>query len=525
MKRNILIYSILFFSALLFSCNEDFLDLSKEDAYTSENYWKTTEQAEMYVTACYTYLRDEWWKTFLTCGTDDSYSWSDWPSDIRLLGNGTATASSGTIGHFWSHYYQAIAAANIVHENIDKVTDIDESLRKRLDAEARFIRDYAYQQLIGLYGDVPLIDHLQEIDEFKPAKTPKAEIVQFIVDDIDEYYNNLPVTYENATDEGRVTRGAALALKARALLYNGQWAEAAAAAKDVMDLDVYDIDPSYPSLFDGTNESSTEIILAGRFIPTAKSSLATWVCGPYVGGWSQVVPTQSLVDAYECTDGLTIDQSPLYDPDNPYANRDPRLGMTVVVPGGEVNGIVIDVTDPDSPYRMGQNNASYTAYYYKKYTPAVIDGGWDGNSTNDVIVLRYAEVLLTYAEAKIENNDIDQSVYDAINEVRQRADVNMPAITTGKTQQELRDIVRRERRVEFAIEEQRLFDIRRWGIAEEVMPGDIHGIFNNFDNSREDYGSYVLVETRQFDPSKDYVWGYPQSEVDLNTNLIQNNKW
>ncbi|MDP4274911.1 MAG: RagB/SusD family nutrient uptake outer membrane protein [Bacteroidota bacterium] len=525
MKIKYLKYLLFAMGILITSCKEDYLDTVKEDSYTSQNYWQTTDQAKMYVTSCYNYIRDEWWKTFLTCATDDSYSWSDWPSDIRLLGNGTATASSGTINHFWSYYYQAIATANIVHDNIGSVPNMDETLRKRLDGEARFFRDYAYQQLIGLYGDVPLIDHLQKISEFKAAKTPKADVVKFIVNDIDAYSANLPLSYADASDQGRVTRGAALALKARVLLYDGQWVEAAKAAKAVMDLGVYSIDPNYSSLFDGTNESSKEIILAGQYVPTSKSSLATWVGGPYVGGWSQVVPTQALVDAYECTDGKTIDQSPLYNPQHPYDNRDPRLKMTIVVPGSVVNGITIDVTNPTSPYRLGQNNASYTAYYYKKYTPAVIDGSWDGNSTNDIIVLRYAEVLLTYAEAKIEANDIDASVYNAINQVRQRASVNQPPISSGKSQTELRSIVRRERRIEFAIEEQRLFDIRRWKIAENVMPGDLHGIFNNFDNKRADFGKNVLVETRIFNPARDYVWGYPQGEVDLNKNLVQNPKW
>jgi len=523
MKMNKLIYFALIFAALLTSCKKDFLNTTKEDSYTSQNYWKTTDQATIYVTACYTYLRDDWWKPFLTCATDDSYSWSDWPSDIRLLGNGQAIASSGTIDHFWSFYYQAIATCNIVHENIGSVPNMDETLRNRLDGEACFIRDYAYQQLIGLYGDVPLIDHLQTLAEFNVTTTPKADVVTFILNDIDSYSNNLPVSY-SGSDFGRVTRGAALALKARVLLYSGQWTQAAVAAKAVMDLGVYGIDPNYASLFDGTNENSNEIILSAIYTDLSKSSITTWVGGPFVGGWSQVVPTQALVDAYECTDGKTIDQSAVYDPLHPYDNRDPRLKMTIMVPGGVVNGATINVTDPASPYGLGKNNASYTDYYYKKWTPAVVSGDWMGNSTADMPLLRYDEILLTYAEAKIEANDIDASVYTALNLVRQRASVNLPAIISG-TQAELRTIVRRERRVEFAIEEQRLFDIRRWKIAETVMVGNVYGILNNFNNVRADYGSHVLVETRVFNPARDYVWGYPQSQVDLDKNLTQNTSW
>jgi hypothetical protein len=379
--------------------------------------------------------------------------------------------------------------------------------------------------LVGLYGDVPLITKVQNIDEFNVSRTPRNEVVNFIISDIDDCYNDLPVSYDES-EFGRVTRGAALALKARILLHEGNWAEAAAAAKSVMDLNAYSIDPDYASLFDGTNEQNSEVILSAQYIATHKSAIATWVGGPAVGGWSEVVPLQSLVDAYECTDGLPIDLSAVYDPDSPFENRDPRLDMTIVVPGGVLNGDTIDITKSNSLSGLGKNNASYSGYYYKKYIPAVIDGWWGGNSTNDIIILRYAEVLLTYAEAKIESNSIDQSVYDAINEVRSRDNVNLPSITAPKTQEELREIVRRERRVEFAMEEHRLFDIRRWQIAEDVMSGDVYGIKNYWDTERTDYGQNVLVEQREFNSSKDYLWPVPQGEIDLNESLKpQNTGW
>ena len=314
-------------------------------------------------------------------------------------------------------------------------------------------------------------------------------------------------------------------MKARVDLYREAYTEAAKAAKDVMELGVYSIDPDYISVFNGTNETSAEIILSAQYNENHKNSIATWVGGPFVGGWSEIVPLQSLVDAYECTDGLPIDESPLYDAENPFANRDPRLSLNIVLPGGVVNGTVIDVTDPNSSAAIGQNNASYSGYYFRKAIPTVVDGGYDSNSTNDLIVLRYAEVPLIYAEAKMELNEIDQSVYDAINEVRSRADVNMPNIEAGKSQSELREIIHRERRVEFAMEEQRLFDIRRWEIAEDVMPGNVYGILNNFDSERSDYGSHVFIETRTFNANKHYLWPIPQSEVDLNENLTQNSGW
>jgi hypothetical protein len=176
------------------------------------------------------------------------------------------------------------------------------------------------------------------------------------------------------------------------------------------------------------------------------------------------------------------------------------------------------------PATVGQNNASYSGYYYKKYIPEVINGGWDGNSTNDIIIIRYAEVLFTYAEAKIELGKIDQSVLKAINDVRRRESVSLPDITT-LNQNQLRSVLRKERRVEFAMEEHRLFDIRRWKIAEEVMSGSVYGILNYWNSEHSDYDEHVLVEERQFDPQKDYLWPIPQSEMDINEQLYQNPGW
>jgi len=522
--RNYSIYGFLSACLLFTACDDDFLDKQRTDALSTDTYWTSAENVETAVNGCYGFFGDEWWTTFLTCATDDSYAWSDWPCDLMYVTDGSATTSLGTFSHFWNYSYQAIAAANNVLDNIDQV-DMDAGLKARYAAEARFVRAYAYQHLIGYYGDVPLIRHVQDNpSDYYVSRTSKDSIVDFISEEVDDFADDLPEVYD-AADFGRATKGAALALKARTLLYAGRWSEAAAAAKDVMDLEIYSIDPDFNSLFDGLNENSAEIIMSAQYTTTYKNSIATWIGAPSLSGWSEVVPLQALVDAYECTDGKTIDESPLYDPENPFENRDPRLAMTIILPGTVVNGNTIDVTLTKSANALGQNNASYSGYYYKKYVPTEISGSYDGNSTNDIVLFRYPEVLLIYAEAKIESGDIDQSVYDAINEVRGRDGVNMTAVPSGKSQAELREIVRRERRVEFAMEEQRLFDIRRWEIAEDVIPGQIYGIMNDYDQDRSDYGSHVLVGTRVFNADRDYLWPIPQSEMDLNENLVQNPNW
>lgn len=528
MKRIQYILAVVAFMTISFSaCKKGALDLQPNDGTSSANYWKTETNAVQATTFIYRYLGDFWDRIFLSGATDDSFSWSNWPSDIIYAGNGTATTSTGVFNHYWQNFYKMIGASNNVLDNIGKVSGMSDETRNRLKGEARFLRAYAYQQLIGMYGDVPLITHVQTVDEFMVTRTPRAQVADFIVKEMDTIANDLPLTYA-AADAGRATRGAALALKARTYLYEGDWTNAATAAKAVMDLNQYQIDNNYLSLFDGTNKNSSEIILSGRYLAnTATNGTATWVGGPSLGGWSQMVPLQSLVDEYECTDGNTIATSPLYDASKPFDNRDPRLKLTVVIPGTVVNGITIDVTATNSIDGLTKNNASFTGYYFKKYVPAVISGNYDNNSYNDIILLRYAEILLTYAEAKVEAGTIDQSVYDAINRVRQRTGVNMPAVTsaTASSQTALRAIIHRERRVEFPLEDNRLFDIRRWKIAETVMPGNVYGILNNFNTDRADYGSHVLVENRSFNVSRDYLWPIPQNEMDLNKNLVQNPGW
>jgi starch-binding outer membrane protein, SusD/RagB family len=516
---------------LAVSCSKQ-LNKQPLDEVASTTYWQTQNDAVQAVNNCYTALTDIDDDIFLSCATDDSYAWSGWPVDVPSVGNGSATSQQGMFDQHWSHSYSAIAAANVVLDNIGNVpaSALSDTLRSRYRSEARFIRAYYYQQLIGYYGAVPLIVHVQTPSQFDVSRTSVDSVAAFVVSELTAIADSLPLTYD-AADQGRVTRGAALAELARMQLYQGNYTAAATAAQSVMTLGVYSIDQGgFLSLFNGKNPNSPEIILAGQYLqPTYASGLATWMGGPTLGGWSEVTPTEKLVDDYECTDGQPITTSPLYSANTPSKNRDPRLLMTVMMPDAVnvVNGDTINITTPHSIDGLGQNNASFTGYYYKKYIPSVINGQYYDNSFNNEILIRYAEVLLTYAEAKIESNQIDQSVYDAINQVRQRTGVGQPAATTltYPDQASLRTLVRRERHVEFAVEPQRLFDIRRWQTAATVMPGNVLGVLNNFDPTRSDYGQHVQVEVRAFNPARDYLWAIPENEILLNKNLNQNPNW
>ena len=517
---------------LALSCTKQ-LNKQPLDEVASTTYWQTQNDAVQAVNTCYTALTDIDDDIFLSCATDDSYAWSGWPVDVPAVGNGSATSQQGMFDEHWSHSYGAIAAANnVLLDNIGNVpaSALSDTLRSRYRSEARFIRAYYYQQLIGYYGAVPLIVHVQTPSQFDVSRTSVDSVAAFVVSELTAIADSLPLAYD-AADQGRATRGAALAELARMQLYQGDYADAATTAQSVMNLGVYSIDQGgFLNLFNGKNPNSPEIILAGQYLqPTYASGLATWMGGPTLGGWSEVTPTEKLVDDYECTDGQPITTSPLYNANTPSKNRDPRLLMTVMMPDAVnvVNGDTINITTPHSIDGLGQNNASFTGYYYKKYIPSVINGQYYDNSFNNEVLIRYAEVLLTYAEAKIESNQIDQSVYDAINQVRQRTGVGQPTATavTYPDQASLRTLVRRERHVEFALEPLRLFDIRRWQTAATVMPGNVLGVLNNFDPTRTDYGQHVQVEVRAFNPARDYLWAIPENEILLNKNLSQNPNW
>jgi hypothetical protein len=306
-----------------------------------------------------------------------------------------------------------------------------------------------------------------------------------------------------------------------------RYAEAAEAAKAVMDSKVFSLYPSYQHLFSYAAENNNEVILDKQFMKDIYFNGVFGLLAPYSQtADGSFVPLNKIVDAYEMTNGKQINESGSgFDPYNPYQNRDPRLSYSVYVLGSTLpNGNVYN-SKPNSGtgdaigYKPGSTK---TGFNIKKYVNKE-DFSNPRNSGINIMLMRYAEVLLSYAEARVELNQIDQSVYDAINEVRQRPDVNLPPIVAPKTQEELRAIVRHERMVELAFEGQRYFDIRRWGIAEQVMNQPILGM-TYADNS----GNLVTVRdasVRNLDKNRDYLWPIPQKEMNLNKKLDQNPGW
>ena len=537
--KNINKITFLFILLLGFACNDDFLERLPSDQVSADTFFEQEKDLEYALNGIYNeLLTDMWWtdelllSDILTDNAADHHSW-DSGYDLSL---GVASTQDGWVLSQWRWHYRGIQRANRLIEGAEKVKDINADLKARYVAEAKFLRAFFYQELTYLFGDVPFLTSPTTPDEaLKATRTDTDIILSALADELSEVAPNLPITHSGA-DVGRATKGAALALKTRILLYQERYPEAAAAAKEVIDLGVYTLHPSYKELFTYAGINSSEVIFdrqAKKGDEDGQNNVNKVIFGPNsVGGWSVSCPLQSLVDTYETIDGKTIDDpTSIYDPAKPYDNRDPRLTHSILYPGSDWQGGVYN-TIPGATYEGreiipgddlndgtgGQWNKTSTGYNWLKYIPVEDDNAWDGAIHH--IIIRYADVLLMYAEAKIEANDIDQSVYDAINLVRGRADVNMPPIAMGKSQSELREILRRERRVELAFESLRLFDIRRWRIAHEVMPGEAAGLtYTNEDGST----TTLSAGTRIFN-EKDYLWPIPQAEIDI-SGLEQNTGW
>lgn len=515
---------ILIYPLLCSACNDDLLETVPTDRLSSSIFWQTERDAIYGANSVYRYLDGLMVKYD---GLTDILHANIQFSDPASMERGDFNSQFAMIQNEWTDSYKGIRAANNFLENVDKVEAVNLDLIPRLKSEVRVIRAYLYLKLVMLYGDVPLIT--QTINEISKGqnvtRNPSSQIWSFINAELDECANVLPSVQD---ETGRITKGAALALKARALLYQGNFAEAAAKANEVISLDIFSLYPKYEELFDYPAENSSEVILDKQYVKNDYSNNA-FNLGPYShrNSGSQYVPTKKLVDSYPMANGRKIfDPESGFDIDNPYENRDPRLKFSVFVKGSPLyNGNIYDPTPGSGTNDEIQSTylATSLGYNIKKYVNEE-DFGDPNNCSINIILIRYAEVLLTYAEAKIELNEIDQSVYDAINAIRSRSDVNLPDIETGKSQAEMREIVRQERMLELAFEGHRLFDIRRWKTAETVIPGQVEGI-----TYKNPTGDYVTIRIdgflKIFDPNKHYLWPIPKKEIDLNSNLKQNPGW
>lgn len=561
--KNIITFTLL--ALLVFPACED-LDLNPLSEGSSENWYSNETEINMSLNGLYI-------KSFWSPGDEL------WTDDMLLRNRlspitaGTINGESSEVINLWTNSYQAIIIANTILENLEDAKDvISEEKLKNYEAEAKFVRASQYANLIAYFGDVVFYTNVPDIEEaFSMSRTDKETIKQAIYDNYDFAAQHLPVSYSSGIQ--RATKGAALAMKARIATYMGDWSIAETAAKACMDLNEYSLFPDFRELFLSKTHNPYEVIflipnsteLGQDFISRGVKAYLPRNCG----GNAYRTPSWQLFCSFLCTDGLPIDESPLFDPREPFNNRDPRCTETIVEHQTEHLGVIYQ-PHPDSvevysyiinDYR--KNNDTRSVQQFASYNGLVwrksIDEDWndDLKPQNDNYIIRYADVLLMYAEARIEQGSgkIDQTVLDAMNMVRSRAygvskdDVDTyPEITT-LDQNELRRILRIERRMEFAIEGLRYMDLIRWQLAEKALTNTIYVLLDpeelrekvvnpglwfwpevpeidddgiaNFDEMYNK-GYVKLLTVRQFDKSRQYLWPIPSKEILINDNLTQN---
>lgn len=515
------------------------LDLAPTDRFSNLTFWTINDNVYSALYNNYSLMYNSSLFFYNEALSDNAYSPS---GDYNLIASGNATASTGKFQNDWAYYYRTIKSCNIFLQNIDKNTTLSGDVKARLKAETRFIRAFEQFNLTKWYGDVPLVDHDLTPDEAKEiAGSPKATVVQFVISELEAIAAILPSNDQLPSNEnGRITRGAALALEARVLLYQGnRMADVVTVCQKLMDDQStnghYSLAASYSDLFSNpnVNKNNPESMLSLQYVPTIRTWSELWDFVPRsVGGRvSSMAPTQELVDSYIMLNGKGInDAGSGYNENNPYDNRDPRLSATVVYngykwvkPDGSIKTIYIKPgSDPDhsapDEYNPASQSSSPTGYYWRKYfDPSALANFVSGNNIH---LIRYAEILMDYAEAKNSLAQMDQVVWDkTIKLIRQRAGFTDPAALDYPGNADMTNIIRRERRAEFAMESLRTDDIRRWKIADKVMNGYAHGA--KFGDPSVDNG-YIRVQKRQFNPDRDYLWPIPASEISLDSKLKQN---
>ena len=565
-STNKLFFIVLVVISIMASCT--YLDYSEQDMYAKDQVFAWQDRTKAVLSNIYSYLP----KDFSSVGgavrssaCDDAIHGLD-VSDINRFNDGS-WSSILTLDNVWSRMYTGIREANQFLATAPGQTfpymqynaGYSQTMLEYVvyPYEARFLRAYFYFELIKRYGSVPLITTVLTSDQINSV-TPSSyeDIVTFITTECDSAIAKLPVTYNSANfvnkETGRATKGAAMALKTRTLLYaasplhnpandQAKWIAAATAAKSLIDQLGANYSPlaAYTTVWN--NLSSIELILETRQADDRAFESANTAVG-FIGGNPGTCPTQNLVDAYEMkTTGLGITESGSgYDPSNPYSTtgasaRDPRLAMTILY-----NGSVWKSPQTVQTWYGGLNgsptpNATKTGYYIKKYMVESINlnpAQTLGTARHVWVNFRYSEVLLNYVEAMNEAYGPDAAgpaplnnltARAAVNIVRARTGVAMPVFPLGMTQSAFRDKLRNERRVELAFEDHRFWDLRRWKIGPTTTT--IRGM-----NLTKDPVTSVItyipttVQTRYWN-DKMYLYPIPQTELFINKNLVQNPGW
>ncbi|MBL7699992.1 MAG: RagB/SusD family nutrient uptake outer membrane protein [Chitinophagaceae bacterium] len=536
---------------------DDFLEVPNTGAVSSQTAFASEAAADLVLNDAYNALPDLYDFVFepFDSWTDDlmtGFNWNITSQAARSKANLNSntelwyTWSEATMWLEWGTLYKKVRKCNVFIDGVEKSELSDEYKTKRI-AEARVLRAFFYHQLWMLYGGVPIItkpdNSSTDGDAIFHARASFDETFTFLQNELGEAAAALPDNSGN-DGAGRINKGAALTIKgwienfyASPLNNPGndltRWATAAATNAQVMQLG-YSLYPKYDELFLTTGNNNNEGILYRQYLNIKQGSNIIGYQGPnYVGtnwlSWGGSTPTQELVDDYAMANGKAItDPTSGYDPQNPYANREPRFRQSILYNGNTFNGTVfmsavgsglnsIDLADA--------TDNTNTGYCTKKRMDTTVNIFESGASAQNLYFFRYAEVLLNYAEAQNEAVGPDASVYAALDEVRTRAGIpTFSDVYPGASQDEMRELIRRERRVELAFEGKRYYDLIRWKIAEDNLNHVMHGMLIESDGS----GGYTYTRIPavpsaapqwSFDPTKNYLLPIPLSAIGQNPAL------
>ena len=527
------------------SCKKDFLDQKPLNSLSDATVWNDQALVQSYVNDQYRGLPSwDWYDKVrgitLSSACDESIHQYGY-NGIYDMNKGALAPSNMTGFDTWSFDYKYIRNIEQFFSKIDGVPGNVETI-SQMRGEMHFLLAWYYTELAERFGGVPLITKSFQLDDnFQMQRSSYDSTVDFIATQCDSAAALLPLNYD-ASSLGRATKGAALALKSRILLYaasplwntsndQGKWQKAADAAKAVIDLNVYHLYQgpagTYGQIFtDNTNE---EIIFERTIDPTSANTVYSAVeqtegpdgginsLGQY-GGWNTDGPSANLVDAFGMKDGLPINQSPLYDPQNPYINRDPRFYADINYDGAKWWGdstLQFYVGGRNSPQYLGNSdhaNSSRTGYTLRKFLNLNFDYQNDhfGQTTNPWLIFRISEMYLNYAEAEYSLSNEDQARW-ALNQLRSRPSVDLPPVTESGA--DLLTRIYNERQVEMCFEAQRFWDVRRWKIADVTENTSLKGIniVLNPDGSKT-YSSKE-VQQRIFYAPKQYLFPIPDYEL------------
>ena len=539
-------------AALAVSCDK-FLDTSLDLNSTSETVATSRSSIWSFANAFYTPIIYGYGVLDgnLFAAASDEAQQTAASSNALYFNKGMVNASVNPLWTYYNNCYEGIRAANffldyvsdgkgmaLLELNRNLVTDAVNYARDVASlnwyiAEAHVARAYYYSELIKMYGGVPIVEKTQQQSGGELIQRSSYEAcVEYIVKEIDDWKDQLSTSWaDNNTYEGRFTKGAAMAIKARVLLYAAsplhnptndreKWVRAAEAAKDlIVDPDLsYTLAGDYGAYFRGGNSlTSKETIYvvrrgANNTMETNNYPIAT------SGGKSGVCPTQNLVDAYEYIG------TP--DPANPYANRDPRLAASIVTNGSTWNGRVISQA-PGETDDMAKANASKTGYYLKKFLTDGLNLTQGQTAQHNWVAYRFGEVLLNYAEAVNEAwgpNTVPTgypgSASEALKYIRMRASMSLPPVNAG-TVDSFRAAVKHERQVELAFEDHRYWDLLRWRDAMDVLNKPVQGV--KVTRSGDDWQYKVVdVADRTF-AERNYYLPLMRSEIENAGGTLQQN--